>query len=340
MKKPNTARTKAAQRPAKRVRDELADILGRARNLPPEDKLTEVSEVLLGVFSWSPATFVFQPEPPPPALVEAIELGQTLTIDTNGLVLEAARRLDESNPSASVTETWGLGSSVRIRQGFLAGTLSGVGLAAVLQTLQSERLSGTLGISGDEGEQQLFFKRGEAFLIRREDTDAESLREFLGEAWEEKVVFARQGSAKGGRLHEDDLPEGEVEALKDAFFDTLFWHDAQFEFLLDALPEDFDEPRNATRIALRSARFLLQVVGRLQEWDELSREVGGEQAVYRFATSAAKLEAVQTFGPPELLTLIDGRISLGELARRTGLEILEVARVVRDLRTIDLIARV
>ncbi|HBP18200.1 MAG TPA: hypothetical protein DEA08_10460, partial [Planctomycetes bacterium] len=282
-------------------------------------------------------TFAFHPEPPPPALLEAIEQGQTLTIDPNGLLLEAARRLDESEQSASVTETWG--SSVRIRRGFLAGSLSGVGLAAVLQTLQAERLSGTLSISGDEGEQQLYFKRGEAFLFRRDDTDAESLREFLGESWEEKVVFARHSGATGC-VHEDDLPEVEVEALKEAFFDTLFWHDAQFEFLLDALPEDFEEPEGATRIALHSSRFLLQVVGRLQEWDELSREVGGEQAVYRFATPAAKLEAVQTFGPPELLTLIDGRISLGELARRTGLEILEVARVVRDLRTINLIARV
>ncbi|MGE0707907.1 MAG: DUF4388 domain-containing protein [Planctomycetota bacterium] len=336
-------RTRQSQRPQRRgSRDLVQDVLLRARNLDLPGKRAEVSEVILAAFAWTPATFSFAAAPDQAHLDAAAQEGRTLAIDPAGLVLEAARRLDESEREGSgvslVDPAWG--SSVRIREGFLAGTLEGVGLAAVLQTLQSERLSGALSISGQGGEQRLLFHEGEVFLWRNDGGDGAALSEFLGESWADKLVFAQVAASRGGRVSEDDLPEEEATALKEAFFDTLFWDDAQFEFLLGALPEDFDEPgEGRTRIALRSERFLLEAVQRLQEWDDLRRQVGGGEAIYRFSSPGAKLEAVQTFGPPELLTLIDGRMPLNDLARRTGLEYLEVARVLADLLTIGLIAR-
>ena len=78
-------------------------------------------------------------------------------------------------------------------------------------------------------------------------------------------------------------------------------------------------------------RFLMEAIQRLGEWDGIRRTLGSGDPVLRFTDYEWKLSAVRGHERSELLLLIDGRRSLEELVRQSGLTHLEVGRVVAPL---------
>ncbi|HIG18495.1 MAG TPA: DUF4388 domain-containing protein, partial [Candidatus Handelsmanbacteria bacterium] len=86
----------------------------------------------------------------------------------------------------------------------LEGDLDGVGLGAVLQALQQHRRTGTLSVTAGRKEEKLFFARGEAFILRVEDSEAdEFVNFFLGDFLEEKNLALDRLHFRGPGEHQE-----------------------------------------------------------------------------------------------------------------------------------------
>ncbi len=215
----------------------------------------------------------------------------------------------------------------------LEGDLEGVGLAAVLQALRDNGRTGTLVVTAARREEKLYFHRGEVFILRFSDPEAEAFAEFfLGDEGAEHVERLVEQQGRGGRVAEGQLDPAELREVKATFLDILFWEGARFAFNQDELPDEFFAPdEDVTEIALETDRFLLDAIRALTEWDHIRRVVPSGRAVLRFADLEAKMSAIRERDHAEVLTLIDGRQTFDDLVRISGERRLVVGRLVREL---------
>jgi Domain of unknown function (DUF4388) len=221
----------------------------------------------------------------------------------------------------------------------IQGDLDGIGLAAVLQALRDNRRTGTLAVTAAEREERLYFFRGDAYILRFEDPEAEAFAQlFLGDEVTEQVSELAASNARG-MVDESQLNEVEVRELKGQFLDILFWENAAFSYFPDDLPEEFFDPgAKVTKVALDTRRFLLEAMRCMSEWDGIWRTLTSGCAVFRFA-EGRKLEAIQQRGQAEVLMLIDGRRTFNDLVRTSGEPRLEVGRLVAAMADEGLLER-
>lgn len=319
----------------------LEDLLRRAEQLTRDERHASAAEQIHQVFTWEAARFEFQPGPVPPGLLEALRQGEGLVLDARVLIMEVARRADERKRLPVVgphgTRMVERPRSARHkrpapREKSLQGDLRGVGLAPVLQALRSQRHTGTLSVTAAGREEQLFFRKGEVFVLRRESAEPDEFaRSFLGDATGQVEDLVRS-SLEARQLSESDLTAEQVRAAKDQFLELLFWDGAEFAFFEGCLPRELEQRSpDVSVIALESDRFLMEAIQRLGEWDAVRRTLGDGDPVLRFVDFEWKLSAVRGHERADLLTLIDGRRSLEDLVRQTGSTHLEVARVLVPL---------
>ncbi len=203
----------------------------------------------------------------------------------------------------------------------------------MLQALRDNGRTGTLVVTAARREEKLYFHRGEVFILRFSDPEAEAFAEFfLGDEGAEQVEQLVEQEGRGGRVSERQLDPAEVREVKATFLDILFWEGARFAFNQDELPDEFFSPdEKVTEIALETDRFLLDAIRALTEWDQIRRVVPSGRAVFRFPDLEAKMSAIRDRGHTEVLTLVDGRQTFDDLLRISGERRLVLGRLVRDL---------
>src|SRR5690606_28224318 len=130
----------------------------------------------------------------------------------------------------------------------------------------------------------------------------------------------------------EEVGEDELQSIKEDLFETFLWEGASYEFTQNLLPTELrqDTPR-ATKLALRTDRLLIEAMSRLAEWDELRKTLRSERAVFKYASPAAQLEAVQSEGLGALAYLFDGNHTLADVVRVSGENRFKIYRLVRDL---------
>lgn len=313
--------------------DVIEKILGASDDVDPRELAKRVEEALLEALRWGKARFDFAPGEMPHHARKQLKSGLALTFDVNSVLMEDARRIDDTErmSSSGISDRIVIPGQAR-NQRDLHGDLKGIGLAAVLQSLSTQRRSGTLTVYTSDREESLYFGHGEAFvLLREEEGGSDFARDFLGD---DLVDQEHQTNTRVGLVSIDDLSEDEQRAVKDTFLDALFWDEAQFVFLKNDLPADFDEPgEKVGKIALKTRGFLMEAIQRLTEWDEVRRAVGGRSAVLDFMNFEEKMSQSKLVDPRSLsiMTLIDGNLTFDQIVNLSGLEYLEVGRVVKKL---------
>lgn len=335
-------------------RDELEALLARADSVGAESQRERITEEIHELFQWDRARFEFRPGPVPSELLAAFARDERgIQLDANALLMEVARRADERERLRPIRprrrdETRSASDTRVVRRpqpegtGVLEGDLDGVGLAAVLQTLRQNRHTGTLSVVAKGRTERLYFSGGEAFVLRR-STEADGfVQDLLGRSGTLALSnLAQAGSFSGRAVDEAELSEAEQRELKDTFLEVLFWEDAEFSFRRDELPgEFFITPADVTKVALHTARFLVEAISIMTDWDEIRDVLGGGASVFRFRDPARKLECVRELG--QFLTLLDGRLSFDDLVRISREPRLEVGRVVAALvedRTLERVRR-
>jgi hypothetical protein len=214
----------------------------------------------------------------------------------------------------------------------IEGDMNGLSLAAVLQGLRGRKRTGTLALTDGKRETNLYFHRGAVFLLRVEDAAAEEFVNFFLEGGQDSLEFLSPVVESKGQVNEFDLDATDAKRLKDEVLDVLFWDEARFSFRKNDLPNEFFEPgKNATKVALDTDIFLMEAIGRIQEWDSVRQAIPNGGCRLEFASAEAKLEAIRELGIPEVLTLVDGRKTFEEVVRISGQHRLEVGKSLRDL---------
>ncbi len=223
----------------------------------------------------------------------------------------------------------------------LTGNLEDFNIAEVLQSLNSHKHSGTLRISDGERLKHIYFSQGEVFLLnidRREEGDA-----FLDIILGKETVQQTEEIFGGDLVERGFITEGELstqllDQIKEELYETFLWGSAKFQFTRDKLPpEFFSNSKEVTRLALNTDAFLLEAVRRINEWDELKTLFPNQDVIYVFRDFEAKMEGVKHWGNPEVLYLIDGKHSLGEIQRISGRSKLEIYGLFRDLASDGLV---
>lgn len=262
------------------------------------------------------------------AFKEAEEAGREVT----------SRRLVQAGAAYSyagfATELRKLGSAgLPVTEAGLEGDLDGVGLAAVLQSLRNNRRTGTLVVCSGRREERLCFQRGEAFFLEIDDTEGDAFVDFfLGE--DAADSFGDLGGESGGKglVAEDDLDRDELAELKKRFLDILLWDDSTFAFYQSTLPEEFFTiGEGVTIVALRTQRFLLQAMQVMSAWEDAAEVFESGAAQLEFIGADAKHRAIKECSLPEMLTLIDGRLSFDALVRASRVPRLEAGQLIAEL---------
>jgi len=225
----------------------------------------------------------------------------------------------------------------------LEGDLDGVGLAAVLQSLRNNRRTGTLVVRSGRREERLCFQQGEAFFLEVDDTEGDAFVEFfLGEDGADSFGdLGGEGGGSRGLVAEDDLDRDELAELKKRFLDILLWDDSTFAFYQSVLPEEFfDVGEGVTKVALRTQRFLLQAMQVMHAWEEAAEVFNSGKAQLEFRDADAKHRAIRECGLPEMLTLIDGRLSFDDLVRASRVPRLEAGQLIAELVRLEVMSAV
>lgn len=325
-----------AGRPAARTtgllgRTVVQELIARAGALDDvEARRHDAARRVHAVSSSERARFEFTPCPVPDDLVRDIEALGGVAVEPLALLMEVARLADEGRREPSRAPTRAVRRRVVAPSAPVAslqGDIDGVGLAALLETLRQRRRAGTLVLTAAGREERLYFVDGEAFA-RRIEADDEFAFALLGVDAADSV----RALVRGAAVDERELTAAEQERLRARFLDVLFGQGATFAFYEGDLPPDVHAPRRGiTRIALQTERFLLEAIQRMVEWDELRVVVDDGRAVLRFPTAQLKLEAIRTCGAPEVLTLLDGRLTFDQVVAAARASRLEAARTVARL---------
>ncbi len=215
----------------------------------------------------------------------------------------------------------------------IEGDMDGLSLAAVLQGLRGRKRTGTLQLTNGKRETRVFFHRGSVYLLKVEDSSAEDFVNFFLEGEEQQLEFlspSLEGSP--GQVSESDLDAASARRLKDEVLDVLFWDEARFAFLKNDLPNEFfGLGKQTTKVALDTDVFLMEAIGRIEEWDSVRQAIPSSACRLAFASPEAKFDAIRELGMPEVLTLVDGRKSFEDVVRISGQSRLEVGKALRGL---------
>lgn len=316
-------------------RDVVDDLFARADALAgnsAEKRRHKLAEQVHLVAAGGGARFEFTPCELPEHVVKEIEALGAMSLEPLALLMEVARLADEHSQAPDLGRTMvaapkALQAAMADNPAALQGDIDGVGLAALLQTLRERRRAGTLLLQSSGREEKLYFIDGEAYALRL-DADDEFAHQLLGaDAADSVRTLVREAA-----IDEQTLTAAEQARLRERFLDVLFGADAQFAFFDSDLPREVIEPRRGlTRIALQTERFLLEAIQRMVEWDDLRAAIGDGKAHLRFTSAEAKLAAIRERGAPEVLTLVDGRLSFDEVVRASQVPRLVAARVIAAL---------
>jgi hypothetical protein len=215
----------------------------------------------------------------------------------------------------------------------IEGDMNGLSLAAVLQGLRGRKRTGTLVLTNGKRDARIYFHRGSVYLLRIEDASAEDFVNFFLEGEEQQLDFLSSSSDETtGPVDEANLGAAQMRKLKDDVLDVLFWDEARFAFLKNDLPNEFfGLGKQTTKVALDTDVFLMEAIGRIEEWDSVRQAIPSSACRLAFASAEAKFEAIRELGMPEVLTLVDGRKSFEDVVRISGQSRLEVGKALRGL---------
>jgi DNA-binding response OmpR family regulator len=252
-------------------------------------------------------------------------------------LVEAALRAEELRPDLETALFDGPGAPA------LAGDLSVVSIAEVLQLLQLQRQSGFLVVRRGEVRVTLAFKEGQVRLVTGDNLPLELLlgnilvRQKLMEQKDLEVLLSnrrgtrrRLGSqvVKLGYMTEEQLHQALRLQSSEIVYALLRWAGGHFSFRRsDELPPEVVE----FDFGLGIDELLMEGFRRVDEWGLIEEAIGSFATVLRRAASSDGTEPSLTEEERKVLARVDGRRSVEEIIREVGSGTFEVAKILYRL---------
>jgi len=223
----------------------------------------------------------------------------------------------------------------------IKGSLKEASLADVCQLLSMGQKTGCLSITDRSRFGQIFFERGRitfARIVNRRDrlgdmlvregrlTDA-ALREMLDLQAREPDRRLGDLLVEGGHLRREDLTNIIRVQIEEAIYHLFTWSRGSFFFEVDERPEFAD-----ILVSINPESLLLEAARRIDEWSLIEKKIPTLDLL--FELEADRLRAAGVDLTPEqeqIKPLLDGHISVQEIADETGLGEFEVGKALFGL---------
>ncbi|MBL0171894.1 MAG: DUF4388 domain-containing protein [Gemmatimonadaceae bacterium] len=190
----------------------------------------------------------------------------------------------------------------------LEGRLRELGLPDVLQLLGLSRKSGTLQLRAQLQGAAAFVRLAQGAIV-----DAASWRLHEGERAEDAPGLATSSAA--------------TRAVEACVLDLLTWRDGEFRFV------PIETPPPVSPVRLTVDMLLVEAAQRAENWERLADRIAHAHVVPAFVDVEPQQLPLLRLVPQEweILTRVDGKRDLAELATVLGRELLDVAGIVHGL---------
>ncbi|HVY61821.1 MAG TPA: DUF4388 domain-containing protein [Planctomycetota bacterium] len=235
----------------------------------------------------------------------------------------------------------------------LKGNLEVLNLSDIFQSLSLNQHTGTLRVTDGKREKLVHFAQGEITLLASEKKV--KIGEMLvasGKISAEDLDYALQQQKKSkkrlgeilieeGFVSEDDIAEIVKQQIEAEIYDLFLWKKADFEFLIDYIPEKLKNPSHGiTKLQFNTSSLIMEALRRLDEWSLISKEISTLKEVYKVVN--ANPAALDDIELPERvkaeIKLIDGEKTLEAIAEETSLSEFELCKLIFELKSRGIVA--
>lgn len=233
----------------------------------------------------------------------------------------------------------------------IEGPLQDIGIHDVFQLLDLARKSGRLTVRstarGNEG--RVYFDKGAVVHATMHDnphTLGVLLRK-AGKITERELAAAAEAQAAGdtrllgellvaqGSVTRRDVERYMRQQIESVVFDLFSWNEGTFNFSDSS--GDQVKVEAVVRVSIES--LLMEGARRIDEWSRMKDRIPGADVVPRLAQHRGPSESFIDLLPAEweVLTLIDGRHSLRDIAVELAISEFEVAKTVYGMLSMELV---
>lgn len=230
----------------------------------------------------------------------------------------------------------------------LRGDLAKMPLGPILGLLSAQTVNGLLILERDNAGAMIHFRHGRIeqavpggnpelalgrFLHRVDDRELSVL---LSTQTNTGRLLGEQAIASG-RASNPDVATALAAQTRAVLFDALKWRSGTFVLVDEALPPHVA----ALGLGLEVEHVLLEGLRQVDEWYLIEPVIGSMDCVFLRNEGAIRAIDAATLTSEELRVLecVNGRYSVRELVRKTGLGTFQVSQVLYRLATVQLIRR-
>lgn len=228
----------------------------------------------------------------------------------------------------------------------MQGDLSETRLSTVLRDLARPDATGALHLDGAAGAAKIFVRDGDVYFASSPAPRAQLGARLVGAGFvtddelDDALAAQEQGPSRtklGALLVDRGVVRRDVirvfvqEQILDAVFDLARWDTGSFEFFRgDAVSEDLP-------VQISVEPLIMEVERRLAEWDDIRAVIPSLDAVPDFSPDGSTTRAALEPDEFTVLTSVDGRRSVRELAHDLGYSQFDAARLVYGLSLLGVI---
>ena len=229
----------------------------------------------------------------------------------------------------------------------LKGNLRDFSLTQLLNLINLARKTGSLTLTSAQGKAQLYFKQGR-MTCATQDGQSDGLATMLLNAGklsddQARTIQARSQSnsdkeiglllVNAGYVSQRDILQSIRKHTLDIVYPLFTWEEGMFRFEPNLLP-------NAERVTapIELENIILEGSRRLREWEMLQDEIPDMDAALRFAKRPASLRKISLSAVEwRVISFIDPRNSIRQIARQVGLSDFEIRKIVYGLLSAGLV---
>lgn len=233
----------------------------------------------------------------------------------------------------------------------IEGPLQDIGIHDVFQLLDLARKSGRLTVKSDArgNEGRVYFDSGAVVHATMKDNPHTlgALLKAAGKITEAELARAMAAQAGGdsrllgeilvahGSVTRRDVEKYMKQQIESVVFDLFSWNEGTFSFA----DEKDDRAAMDASIRVTTESLLMEGARRIDEWSRMSDRIPGADVVPMLAMPRPGAESYIELRPAEweVLSLIDGRHTLRDIAAELAASEFEVAKTVYGMLSTELI---
>lgn len=219
-------------------------------------------------------------------------------------------------------------------------------ISSIIQTLSTQKRTGTLRVIGQENERLIYFNRGSVELVlagQRTFMLGEALIKYgkltqkqLDEALKiQKTTNKELGKllVELGYMTEDDIREAIVFQITEEICDVFTWDKVECEFMEDEIPPEVEKVLSrGVRVAVNPESLIMEAARRVDEWEIIKKIVPSTKDVFQVTPESFHYFKEDGWeAEKEILSLVDGMRDVAIIVQEAKMPKFEALKILYKL---------